>query len=154
MRTLAMIRRVFREMLRDKRTLALMFIAPLFILSLVYFLFQGNTTTTASLATRNVDSSMVTAIKNKHITIHDVSSDKSAKTIIREHDYAGMLSQNGDKLTLTLANTDQSKSAVIKQSLQAAQAKLKGQAAATTIKTQAQALQKMQGPLVQQPTHR
>ncbi|QFR67666.1 ABC transporter permease [Furfurilactobacillus rossiae] len=147
MRTLAMIRRVFREMLRDKRTLALMFIAPLFILSLVYFLFQGNTTTTASLATRNVDSSMVTAIKNKHITIHDVSSDKSANTIIREHDYAGMLSQDGDKLTLTLANTDQSKSAVIKQSLQAAQAKLKGQAAATTIKTQAQALQKMQAAL-------
>ncbi|MSE21329.1 ABC transporter permease, partial [Lactobacillus parabuchneri] len=43
MRILTITKRIFVEMLRDKRTLALMFIAPLFILSLMYFLFQSNT---------------------------------------------------------------------------------------------------------------
>lgn len=47
MRIAGMIKRVLREMLRDKRTIALMFVAPLFILTLIYFLFQSNGTTTA-----------------------------------------------------------------------------------------------------------
>ena len=43
MRTLALIKRICQEMLRDKRTLALLFIAPLLILTLMYFIFNGNT---------------------------------------------------------------------------------------------------------------
>jgi ABC-type multidrug transport system, permease component len=107
-------------------------------------LFQGNTTTTASLAVRNVDSELVSAVNNKHIKIYKTDSKQSAKEIIRDHDYAGMLSQNGDKLTLTLANSDQSKSNLIKQSLQGAQVKIKMKLAKTTIQKQAKALQKMQ----------
>ncbi|AVK62345.1 ABC transporter permease [Lactobacillus sp. CBA3605] len=147
MRTAAMIKRVFREMLRDKRTIALMFIAPLFILSLVYFLFQGNATTTASLATRNVDSTLVSAVKGKHIKIHQVTTKKSAKALIRTHNYDAMMTQTGDKLTITLANDDQTKAALVKQSLQAAQIKLKTKVAATTIKTQAVAIKRLQRTL-------
>ncbi|GEK29396.1 ABC transporter permease [Furfurilactobacillus siliginis] len=149
MRILAMIKRVFREMLRDKRTLALMFIAPLFILSLVYFLFQGNATTTASLATRGVDRTLVTAVKNKHIELHSVSETASPTKVIREHNYAGMITQDGHHLTVTLANTDQSKTAIIKQGLQAAQVKLQMQAAHTTVQKQALALKQMSAALRQ-----
>lgn len=142
MRILTMIKRILTEMLRDKRTLALMFIAPLFILSLLYFLFQSNTDQTAALGVRNVDTTLVKAVNNKHVKIHQISSDKSAETIIRDHDYAGVLSQNGDHLTLTLQNSDQSKTAILKQSLQKGQIELKSKAARTVIKTQAKALKK------------
>ena len=37
MKILAIVRRVLKEMLRDKRTLALMFLAPILILTLMYF---------------------------------------------------------------------------------------------------------------------
>lgn len=144
MRIIAMIKRVLREMVRDKRTLALMFLAPLFILTLMYFLFQSNTTQTASLGVRGVDTTLVNAIKNKHIKIHHISNQASAETNIRNHNYAGFISQSGDKLTLTLQNADQSKSAILKQSLQAAQIKLRTQAAATAIKSQQRALKAQQ----------
>ncbi|MBV0930933.1 ABC transporter permease [Lentilactobacillus sp. IMAU92037] len=147
MRILTMIKRILTEMLRDKRTLALMFIAPLFILSLLYFLFQSNTDQTAALGVRNVDTTLVKAVNNNHVKIHQISSDKSAETIIRDHDYAGVLSQNGDHLTLTLQNSDQSKTAILKQSLQKGQIELKSKAARTAIKTQAKALKKMQAAL-------
>lgn len=147
MRIAGMIKRVLREMLRDKRTIALMFIAPLFILTLIYFLFQSNGTTTATLAVRGVDSTLVSALNNDHVTIKRNTSNQSAGKVIRTHDYAGMLIQKGDKLTLTLANSDQTKSAVLKQSLQAAQIKLKTKAAATAIKSEAAAIKKLQQAL-------
>lgn len=149
MRTLAMIKRVLLEMIRDKRTLALMFVAPLLILTLMYFLFQSNSNTVADLGVRNVDSSLVTAMKSKHVKLHELNGDQSAKTVIRKHDYAGVLSQSGDQLTLTLQNSDQSKSAILKNSLQGAEVKLKMAAAATTIKTQGKAMQQMSQQLAQ-----
>ncbi|KRM31865.1 multidrug ABC superfamily ATP binding cassette transporter, permease protein [Agrilactobacillus composti DSM 18527 = JCM 14202] len=136
-----------QEMFRDKRTLALMFVAPLLILTLIYFLFQSNNDQTAALGVQNVNSTLVKAIDNDHVTIHQLSDSASAKRVIRQKDYAGVLVQKGDKLTLTLQNSDQSKSAILKQSLQAAQVKLKTKAMATTLKAQGQALQKLQQAL-------
>ncbi|GAF35840.1 ABC transporter permease [Lentilactobacillus farraginis] len=144
MRTLQMIKRVLTEMLRDKRTLALMFLAPLLILTLMYFLFQSNTDQTATLGVRSVDPVLIKAIKNNHVKLHTVSSSASAKKIIREHDYAGMISQKSDKITLTLQNSDQSKSAILKQSLQKAQIKLKMAAARTAVKAQKTAIKAQQ----------
>lgn len=155
MRTLTMVKRILTEMLRDKRTLALMFLAPLLILTLMYFLFQSNTDQTASLAVKNVSPTLVKAIKNDHIVIHHVSSTASAKQIIRDHDYAGLISQSGDKINLTLQNSDQSKSAILKQSLQQAQVKLKMQAAKTAINQQQEVISQQQSAIrqLQQALH-
>ncbi|WP_179394810.1 ABC transporter permease [Lacticaseibacillus absianus] len=147
MRTTGMIKRVMTEMLRDKRTLALMFVAPLLILTLIYFLFQSNGDTTATLAVRGVDTTLTAALKSDHLKLAPVTGHSSAKHVIRTHDYAGMLTQSGDHLTLTLANNDQAKATVIKVGLQSAQIKLKGQAAATGLKAQAQAIAQLQAAL-------
>ncbi|MDF8367831.1 ABC transporter permease [Weissella paramesenteroides] len=147
MRTLAMIKRVLQEMLRDKRTLAMMFTAPLLILTLMYFLFQSNNNQTADLAVRNVDSTLIKAIDNNNLKIHHISSDDSAKQLIRDHDYAAVMTQKGNKLTLTLQNSNQTKSSIIKKSLQSGQIKLKTQASVTALKTQKEAIQKLQQQL-------
>lgn len=147
MRTLAMIKRVLQEMLRDKRTLAMMFVAPLLILTLMYFLFQSNNNQTVDLAVRHVDSTLVKTVNNDNIKIHHVSSDDSAKQLIRDHDYAAVMTQKGDKLTLTLQNSNQTKSSIIKKSLQAGQVKLKNQATVTALKTQKEAIGKLQQQL-------
>ena len=147
MRTLAMIKRVLQEMLRDKRTLAMMFIAPLLILTLMYFLFQSNNNQTADLAVRNVDSTLIKAIDNDNLKVHHISSDDSAKQLIRDHDYAAVMTQKGNKLTLTLQNSNQTKSSIIKKSLQSGQIKLKTQASVTALKTQKEAIQKLQQQL-------
>ncbi len=84
MRIIAMAKRVITEMLRDRRTLALMFLAPLVILSLFYFLFQSNKQQTTSLAVRNVDDALVQELKGKHLKIHKVTADKDAQTLIKK----------------------------------------------------------------------
>ncbi|WP_424320756.1 ABC transporter permease [Lacticaseibacillus chiayiensis] len=148
MRINAMISRIFKEMIRDKRTLALMFIAPVFIMTLIFFLFQSNTNTKVDLGVRGVTTPIVKALDTDRIRIHHVGHEKPT-TLIKNRDYAGVLTQKGDKLTLLLANADQSQSAIVKQTLQAATIKLKMQAAATAIKTQAAALQKLASALKQ-----
>ena len=160
MRTIAMIRRVLTELLRDKRTLALMFAAPLLILTLMYFLFQGANNTTADLAVQSVDADLVSAMKIDGLHIHEVSgtaadgnTETHTRKVIRDNDYAGFLSQSADSLTLTLAGADQSQSGLILQSLKTAQTKLSAKAASATIASQAAALKQLQSTVAELTTH-
>ncbi|USS86534.1 ABC transporter permease [Fructilactobacillus cliffordii] len=147
MRVWAVTKRIIIEMLRDKRTIAMMFIAPLFVLTLMNFLFTSNNNQKATLAVHNVDSTLVKNLPSKHLQIKQIDNQHSAETNIRNHDYAGVLTQQGDKLQLTLQNSDQTKTALILQGLKTTQVKLKMQAASTTMQKQAQALQQLQGQL-------
>lgn len=149
MRIVGIIKRIFIEMLRDKRTLLLMFVGPLLILSLIFLLFQNTGNTKTTLIVRQVDPQLVTALKNDHLTVTQTTDQRSAEKIIRQHDEAGLLTQKGDQLTLVLANSDQSKSAVIKQSLQQAQIKLKTKVAATALKSESAAIKKLEAALAQ-----
>lgn len=151
MRTIAMIRRILTELLRDKRTLALMFAAPLLILTLLYFLFQGAGNTSADLAVQSVDDDLVSAMQVDGLHIHKIperqTTDQSSnytERIIRDNDYAGFLCQNDGSLHLTLAGADEAQSGLILQSLKAAQAELSGKAASATIASQAAALTQLE----------
>ena len=42
MRVRALIHRIIQQLRRDKRTLALLFLAPLLVLTLMYFIFNGD----------------------------------------------------------------------------------------------------------------
>ncbi len=193
MRILAMTKRVLIELFRDKRTLAMMFMAPLLILTLMYALFQDAGKASADLAVQSVDATLLDAMKTDGLRLHVIttsatgdavnsadtntsdanssradsvtngtgtvtsgtdsssgasSSDLAIRTI-RDHDYAGYLQQHGNALTLTLAGADQSKTALIEQSLQAAQIKLSTKAAATTIAGQAKAIRQLQATVAE-----
>ncbi|KRL04463.1 multidrug ABC superfamily ATP binding cassette transporter, permease protein [Liquorilactobacillus oeni DSM 19972] len=148
-----MIKRIITEMLRDKRTLALIFLAPLVILSLFYFMFQSNDNETAVLGVRNVDAALVKNLKNKQLKLQKVKSSKQAKELIKQYDYAGILSQKNEKLTLTLQNSDQNKSARIKQSLQLAQIKLRGKTASAQIKKQMKLIRQLSRQLGSDDNH-
>lgn len=141
MRTIAIVKRVLREMLRDKRTLALMFIAPLFILSLMYFLFQNNSTSVAKIGVSNVNTSLVKALKNKHTDLAAYGDHADAKTTIRQHNLAAFIHEQDGKLTVTYANSQPSDTALVKQALQGGVTKLKVQALVAATKTQKRVLQ-------------
>ncbi|MEG6531926.1 ABC transporter permease [Lacticaseibacillus paracasei] len=140
MRTMAIVRRVFKQMLRDKRTLALMFLAPLLIMALMYFLFQNNTTQVATLGVHNVDHQVVKAINTKHVDIHHYSSNQ-AKTMIKQHDLDGYLTQKDGNLTITYSNSNPTNTSLIKASLQSGLVKLKIQTLVTATKAQKKVLQ-------------
>ncbi len=146
MRTMAIVRRVFKQMLRDKRTLALMFLAPLLIMTLMYFLFQNNTTQVASLGIHHVDQSVVNVIDTKNVTIHHYDSSQARK-MIKQHDLDGYLTQKNGQLTITYSNSNPTNTSLIKASLQSGLVKLKMKTLVTVTKKQRAALESQQAAL-------
>jgi ABC-2 type transport system permease protein len=136
-----------------------MFAAPLLILTLMYFLFQGANNINADIAVQSVDTDLVSAMKIDGLHIHEVNgtaaddnTETHARKVIRDNDYAGFLSQSDDSLTLTLAGADQSQSGLILQSLTTAQTKLSAKAASATIASQAAALKQLQSTVAELTT--
>ncbi len=143
---MAIVRRVFKQMLRDKRTLALMFLAPLLIMTLMYFLFQNNTTQVASLGIHHVDQSVVNVIDTKNVTIHHYDSSQARK-MIKQHDLDGYLTQKNGQLTITYSNSNPTNTSLIKASLQSGLVKLKMKTLVTVTKKQRAALESQQAAL-------
>ncbi|MEH7352764.1 ABC transporter permease [Neobacillus drentensis] len=105
MRIMALIKRICQQMLRDKRTLALMFVAPLLILTLMYFLFNGNTVT-PKLGVTGVDSSLINALKDADIKVKEYET--VTKNTVVDDNLNGLLQQENGKMELTLQNDDPS----------------------------------------------
>ena len=144
MRILAVFKRVILEMLRDRRTLALMMFGPLLMLSLIWAMFQTNATQTTVLATQNVDASLVKAVDGtKHLKVVKLAKNErqTARQLIRKSDYAGVLKEEHGRLTLTLANSNPSQSKLIRQGLSLAKIKLALQNQTRIIKQQQAMLQ-------------
>jgi ABC-2 type transport system permease protein len=106
MRTFALIKRICQQMLRDKRTLALLFVAPLLILTLMYFLFNGNTVE-PKLGVVNIDNSIIKVLKDSKIKV--IHYDKVTDKTLVNDDLDGVLRVENAKMKLTLQNDDPSK---------------------------------------------
>ena len=77
MKLLAMIQRVIIELLRDKRTLALMFLAPLLVLTLMYFIFNSDEDTTLNIGIADSVSTKITDHMKKITTdIYTIKEDE------------------------------------------------------------------------------
>ncbi|WP_018664992.1 ABC transporter permease [Heyndrickxia acidiproducens] len=126
MRIFALIKRIMLEMVRDKRTLALLFIAPLFILTLMYFFFNGNTVA-PKLGVANVDSSITKVMDKAGIDIKHVNAAKDPKQTVLDKNLDGLLQKEHGKYILTLKNSDPSAAKTlqmkVKQAIAAGQQK-------------------------------
>ncbi|MCC3358776.1 ABC transporter permease [Bacillus sp. REN16] len=107
MRIIALIKRIFQQLLRDKRTLALLFVAPLLILSLMYVMFNGDSPEPV-LGVVNVDESLIEALKENDIDIVKFEQDTKTEETILEHDLDGLLVMENEQIVLTLTNSDPS----------------------------------------------
>lgn len=105
MRIAALVRRIIKQMLRDKRTLALLFLAPLFVLTLMYFFFNGNTVQ-PELGTVDVPESLAMALEERGMII--TSYGQATEETVIEEDLDGLLALESGRMTLTLLNDDPS----------------------------------------------
>ena len=99
MRVIALIKRICQQMFRDKRTLALLFVAPLLILTLMYFLFNGNTVD-PKLGVTSVDSDLAAAFKKADIQVKEYKS--VTNHTILDDDLDGLLQQENGNIKLSL----------------------------------------------------
>lgn len=116
MRISALIKRISRQLLRDKRTLALMFVAPLLILTLMYFLFNGNTVD-PKLGVVGVDHGLVQGLEKVDIKVKEY--EKATKNTVVDDHLDGLLQVDATtgKMTLTLQNDDPSKAKALQMKI-------------------------------------
>lgn len=117
MRTLALIKRIIRQMVRDKRTLALMMVAPLVIMTLMHFLFKGDTQN-PKLGIENASQTLVQQLENKDITVKQYDSGKNVKKTIVNDQLDGFLDVNGNQFKLTLKNSDPTSAKALQMKVQ------------------------------------
>ncbi|WHY01210.1 ABC transporter permease [Neobacillus sp. DY30] len=101
MRIFAMVKRIFHQMLRDKRALALMMAAPLLVLTLLNYLLSGNTVD-PRLGVINADDKLVERLKDSSITIIQV--EENTEELLLGKDLDGILQFNDEEISLTLTN--------------------------------------------------
>lgn len=105
MRISALFIRIFQQMLRDKRTLALLLFAPLFVLTLMNFIFKGDATT-PKVGIVDVQVEVSQYLNNTGLTT--INFESGDKNTVIENDLDALLIGANDEYLLYLKNTDTS----------------------------------------------
>lgn len=117
MRIIALVNRIIQQMLRDKRTLALLFLAPLLILSLMYFIFHTEDSS-PKLGVIGGDTKIVNALENANIVVEKFNQLSQKEALAEGLD--GWLTIENKQLSLTLQNDSPSKAKALQMQVKQA----------------------------------
>ena len=118
MRTLAIAKKVMKELLRDKRTLAMMFVAPVFIMWLMNLMFSASTAVNIKLATQDLPTSLVTKMDDvDHVSVKTYNDFDQAKKDLADEKVDAVVSYKNGEYQVDYANTDASKTSMTRQVL-------------------------------------
>ena len=116
MRTLAITKKVIKELLRDKRTLAMMFVAPVFIMWLMNLMFSASTTVNIKLAAQDLPTSLVTKMDDlDHVSVQTYNDLNQAKKDLADEKVDAVVSYKNGEYQVDYANTDASKTSMTRQ---------------------------------------
>lgn len=117
MKILAISKKVFLELLRDKRTLILLFIAPVFIMWLMNAAFSANTEANVSIAAVDVSDSIVKSLDDvKQIKAKDYKTESNANQALENQTVdAVLIFKDENDYQVTYANTDPGKTNLTRQ---------------------------------------
>lgn len=118
MRTLAIAKKVMKELFRDKRTLAMMFVAPVFIMWLMNLMFSASTAVNIKLATQDLPTSLVTKMGDlDHVSVQTYNDLDQAKKDLADEKVDAVASYKNGEYQVDYANTDVSKTSMTRQVL-------------------------------------
>ena len=128
MRVFTIAKRVSKEFFRDKRTLALMFLAPILIMWLISIVFSASTTTSVSVASVNTPSNVVEIMQNvEDVSLEQFQTKEEADRKLENGEVDTVIYYDNGTYNVTYANIDSSKTAkaqqVLKSSIQGAEVK-------------------------------
>ncbi|MFK4329031.1 ABC-2 type transport system permease protein [Bacillus sp. RC97] len=116
MRVNGVVIRIIRQFFRDKRSLAMMFGAPMLLLWLLSLIFTQKDYT-PHIAVVDVPAPLVKAMKNQEASIYEYSKDKAISELEKQKVDAVIHLENG-KMNLLLEGSDSSKNRAVLQVLQ------------------------------------
>lgn len=118
MRIIAIMIRVLKELLRDKRTLALMFLAPILILFLMNAIFSSNSTTNVTIGTVSLSQAMNKKLgKGNHVDVKLYDSKTAAEKALKKTHIDAIIQKKHNDYILTHANTDSTKTTAVKMAV-------------------------------------
>lgn len=118
MRTIAIAKKVIKELLRDKRTLAMMFVAPVFIMWLMNLMFSASTTVNVKLATQDLPTGLVTKMDElDHVDVETYQDLDQSKKALADEKVDAVISYKDGEYQVDYANTDASKTTMTRQVL-------------------------------------
>ena len=109
------------EVIGDKRTVLLMFVAPLLILCLLNLMFSASTKTKVTIGTVDVNNQINRKMDQVDgITVKKYESEKHAKKDLDANSLDGVISYKSKQYDVTYANLDVSKTVMTKKVLESA----------------------------------
>ena len=107
MRIIALTKRILRQIVRDKRTMGLLIVAPIFVLTMLHFVF-GNEEYTPKIGFVDVPDVIVQQMDVDDAKIVNYADEKTAKEDLAERTIDGYLLFEGNKPTVVLEGSDPS----------------------------------------------
>jgi ABC-2 type transport system permease protein len=105
MRVMALVRRILKQIVRDKRTLVLLIMAPILVLTMLHLVFNGESYS-PKVGFVDLPTSLVEQLRDDEATINLYESTNEAKTALKERDIDGYVSMSGTSLQLMLEGSD------------------------------------------------
>lgn len=124
MRIIALTKRILVQTLRDKRTLAVMMLAPLLLLTLVNFLFSSDNTAKLKVGVYDTTDSFNNELKANDIKVIEYNNCNDIKNKITGDSLTAFINEDKDKLYITYENSIPSDSVKIKSKVQGTLAKI------------------------------
>ncbi|MDU3335161.1 ABC transporter permease [Paraclostridium bifermentans] len=105
MRVKAIIIRIIKQTIHDKRTLALMMVAPMIVMTLVYFLFNSNEENLLNVGVYNTSSEFNESLKDADLNIKEYSNKNNIKNKITNQNLDAFIAKNNNELEITYENS-------------------------------------------------
>ncbi|MFD1068124.1 ABC transporter permease [Oceanobacillus locisalsi] len=102
MRMLQLIKRICKQVLRDKRTLALLFLAPIFVITLLNYIFP-DPDDEVTIAAVNVSDEVIDILEDNDIIVKQ-ENEVDIKPYLEEGNASGVLEESDGEWTLSLLN--------------------------------------------------
>lgn len=112
MRIRALVARIWRQFLHDKRTLALMLVAPILILTLVSLVFNGNTYK-PKIGTVDAQTVMIQRLSQEEVQLYQYSSSTSAMDALKSQSIDAYIDLQNGTPKLVLEGSDPSKTRAV-----------------------------------------
>lgn len=121
MKTLSISSRILKEIFRDKKTLAMIFIVPIIVMALMSYVFKSYNNTDINIGTVNVSQQVETNLtKVKNVNIKEYKSEKDAENALHDDHIDSFIVYKNNDYKMIHANIDASKTSMTKAALSSA----------------------------------
>lgn len=133
MRVMALVRRILKQIVRDKRTMLLLIMAPILVLTMLHLVFNGDSYS-PKVGFVDLPTSLVEQLDDHEATISLYETTNEAKTALKDRDIDGYVSMSGTSLQLTLEGSDPTINGATMKWLQESLKSLQPDSSATMLK--------------------